>query len=51
MNKKRFWGNFIGVLSFPFMTAGLINVFTNLIVGIILISVGLIFTIYSRIYT
>lgn len=29
-------------MSFPFMTAGLINVFANLVVGIILISVGLI---------
>lgn len=42
MDKKIFWGNFIGVLSTPFMTAGLIKVFTNPIVGVILISVGLI---------
>lgn len=42
MDKKIFWRNLIGVLSFSFITAGLINVFTNPIVGVILISVGLI---------
>ena len=42
MDKKIFWGNLIGVLNFPFIIAGFISVFTNPIVGIILISVGLI---------